>query len=194
MKLVLIPAGTLTMGSVDFDEERPHKVTLTVADSIGCGGPTAFAGQAGPWTGHQSYCATDPGSTVTQTVAIPTPSKAKPLISKVGASGGAATWRFGCTGNTAGPCKVIATLSVHEKLRGHELLAVSARAKTVLKVLASHTFTLALGASHSESLSLGRTGQALLKRFHKLSVTLTITTGRPPKRIERATLKFKSRR
>ncbi len=174
--------GTATGASASHVYTRggQYKVTLTVSDSTGCGGPPAFAGEAGPWTGHDSYCATDPGSTVTRTVTIAAPAKARPLITKARASGSGAAWTFGCIGNTGGPCTVTATLTVHEK-RGH-------------KVLASHTSTLPLGSSHAESLSLGRAGLRLLKRFHKLTVTLTITTGRPPKTIERATLKFKSRR
>jgi hypothetical protein len=69
--------------------------------------------------------------------------------------------------------------SVHETLRGHRLLAVTARkqSRKVHKLVAvgSAHVTLSAGQAHLVRVGLNRTGRALLAHHHPLKTTLRVT-------------------
>ncbi len=53
-----------------YAQAGTYTVTLTVTDAAGCTGAQSFPGQAGPYTGHSSYCLLHPGSQISHTVTI----------------------------------------------------------------------------------------------------------------------------
>jgi hypothetical protein len=105
----------------------------------------------------------------------PTPGKATAGHPKV--SGTAATVRITCKGGTS--CRVALVLTVRETLKGHKIIAVSARhrAKVTHKVVVVGTASATISAGKSKSVRIGlnRTGRKLLAARHKLTAKLQIT-------------------
>ncbi len=94
-------------------------------------------------------------------------------------SGNAASVRVSCTGQSPAGCRLALTLSVHESLHGHKLLAVTARkpARKIHKqvIVGSAHLTLQAGQTSTVKLSLNRVGRQLLAHHHPLRTTLRIT-------------------
>ena len=94
-------------------------------------------------------------------------------------SGNTAAVPVKCSGSSAETCKLTLTLTVTETLRGHKVIAVSARkqAKThkhIVVVGRTHV-TLTAGHSGSVRLALDSAGRKLLAKQHTLRVTLHVT-------------------
>ncbi|HEU4978379.1 MAG TPA: DPP IV N-terminal domain-containing protein [Solirubrobacteraceae bacterium] len=129
-------------------------------------------------------------TTTTTTSAPPPPPAPAPTGVAIGAAkvtGTALAASIVCKGPAgASPCSVLATLTTVLHVRGTRPVGVSARVrlrKRVLK-LAQSTLSVPAGATAPLRLALGRTGKALLKRFHTLPARLTVTlanaaSGRP---------------
>ena len=70
---------------------------------------------------------------------------------------------------------------ITEHFRGQKLIAVTARShaktKTKVVIVASAASTLAPGATRHASIALNSTGRALLARFHKLTIKITVSVG-----------------
>ena len=93
-------------------------------------------------------------------------------------SGTTASVRVSCAGAAGATCRLTFKLTVTETLRGHKLIAVTAR--TVRKtrkvvVLGSTSVTLGAGQTRTVRIGLGNTGRSLLASRHQLKVTLRIT-------------------
>ncbi len=102
------------------------------------------------------------------------PGKASVKHAKV--SGTTVSVPITCTGDTS--CKVSLKLTVRETLRGHRVIAVSARkAKVTHKTLVLGTKSATIGAGRTQTvhISLNRTGRKLLAARHKLTAKLTVT-------------------
>jgi hypothetical protein len=65
-------------------------------------------------------------------------------------------------------------------------VAVSARVKPrrtrTLVIVAAGRYSVPAGATRTITLKLNRTGRSLLKRFHRLPATLTVSGAKPPTR------------
>ena len=81
-----------------------------------------------------------------------------------------------CKGDTS--CTVSLKLTVTETLRGHKVIAVSARkAKVTHKtiVLGTASATIRAGRTATVKIGLNRTGRHLLAARHRLTAKLTVT-------------------
>ncbi len=109
---------------------------------------------------------------------LPLPSSTRAHIAGVGSSNGNVGLTLSCAGSAGGKCIVHVVLTTTEKLRGHRLLALSARQRTRLKrvIVGSVTVTLLVGQRSRITLKLNAGGRKLLARFGGLPVHLTATT------------------
>jgi hypothetical protein len=161
---------------------------------------------AGTLIHYRAVAATDFGVFVgadrTVTIAAPPKPTPKPGIASVGhitVKGGTATVAVKCSGATN--CRVSLTLTVHEALRGHRIVAVSA-AKTKKPKLkhrvvgvGSASATVRGGKTAKLKVSLNRTGRGLLAARHRLTTTLTVRqrgTGKKTKVVARRKVTFSS--
>jgi hypothetical protein len=144
-----------------------------------------FATVSGDW--HADYVNTGYLGLVYGTQAASSPGTATSPSVK-GVTGGAALIKatITCAKSSSSCVKYTLTGTVTEHLKGSKVTAVSARAaknakakaaKTKVVKVASASGTLASGTSRALSIKLNAAGQALLKRFGKLKVKVTITAG-----------------
>jgi hypothetical protein len=94
--------------------------------------------------------------------------------------GTTASVRVSCTGATGATCKLAFRMTVTEKLRGHKMIAVTARKKpktrkVVVTVGSARGLTLIAGQSKVVKISLNGRGKHLLASRHTLKVTLHVT-------------------
>ncbi|HEY1508450.1 MAG TPA: hypothetical protein VGF93_05585 [Solirubrobacteraceae bacterium] len=94
-------------------------------------------------------------------------------------SGNTATVPVTCSGSSAETCKLALTLTVTETLRGHKVIAVTARKQPKthkhVAVVGRTLVTLTAGHSRSVRLTLNSAGRKLLAKHHTLRVTLHVT-------------------
>jgi hypothetical protein len=147
---------------------------------------TLSALPAGTLIHYRAVAVTDFGVLVgadrTVTIAAPPKPKPKPAgIASVGhvtVKGKTATVAVTCRGATN--CRVSLTLTVHETLRGHRIVAISAaktkkpKLKHRLVVVGSASATVRAGRTAKLKVSLNRTGRALVAARHHLATTLTV--------------------
>ena len=115
----------------------------------------------------------------TQSTPPPPPVPGKASAGRARVSGNTVSIPITCTGTTN--CKVSLKLTVIETLRGHKLVAVSARkAKVTHKtvVLGTASATIKAGRTATVRVSLNRTGRNLLAKRHKVTAKLTVAQGR----------------
>jgi hypothetical protein len=90
-----------------------------------------------------------------------------------------ATVSVSCNGSPGATCKLALELTVHETLRGHKLLAVTARkqARKIHKqvVVGGAHVTLGSGQTRSLNIGLNRVGRDLLTHHHPLKATLRVS-------------------
>ena len=96
--------------------------------------------------------------------------------------GTTASVRVSCTGIPGQSCRFVFRMTVTERLRGHKLLAVTARKhkqpkirKVIVTVGTARGVTLASGQSKIVSISLNGTGKRLLASRHTLKATFDVT-------------------
>jgi hypothetical protein len=140
------------------------------------------------------------GADRTVTIAAPPKPTPKPGIASVGhikVKGRTATVAVTCRGATN--CRVSLTLTVHETLRGHRIVAVSAaktkkpKLKHRLVVVGSASATVRAGKTAKLKVSLNRAGRGLLAARHRLTTTLTVRqrgTGKTTKVVARRKVTF----
>jgi hypothetical protein len=161
---------------------------------------------AGTLIHYRAVAVTDFGVVVgadrTVTIAAPPKPTPKPGIASVGhitVKGGTATVAVKCRGATN--CRVSLTLTVHETLRGHRVVAVSAaktkkpKLKHRLVGVGSASATVRAGKTAKLKVSLNRTGRGLLAARHRLTTTLTVRqrgTGKKTKVVARRKVTFTS--
>ena len=95
-------------------------------------------------------------------------------------SGTTASVRVSCTGAAGATCKLAFRMTVTEKLRGHKIIAVTARKqpktrKVVVTVGSGRGLTLVAGQSKVVKISLNGRGKRLLASRHTLNVMLDVT-------------------
>ncbi len=95
-------------------------------------------------------------------------------------SGNTASVRVSCTGATGATCKLSFRMTVTEKLRGHKIIAISARkrpktSKVVVTVGGPVGGTPHAGQSATVRISLNGTGKRLLASVQTLKATLDVT-------------------
>jgi hypothetical protein len=109
----------------------------------------------------------------------PPPQSGHASTGRANVSGNAATVRVSCTGSSSATCKLALTLSVHETLRGHRLLTVTARKQSrkvpKLVTVGSAHVSLSAGQAQLVRIGLNRTGRGLLAQHHPLKTTLRVT-------------------
>jgi hypothetical protein len=116
------------------------------------------------------------------TVQIPAspPGNGHTSVGHAKVSGRTASVRVSCTGAAGATCKLAFRMTVTEKIRGHKIIAVTARKKpktrkVVVTVGSARGITLVAGQSKVVKISLNRTGKRLLASRHTLKVTLHVT-------------------
>lgn len=160
--------------------------------------------------GSYSYTVTATGATANQsradTITIvksaALPSETASTIRLVGspsASSAGVSFSISCSTPTGAVCDFQARLSTLEHLLGSKIVGLSSRSHRLRRRSAMVTVgetTLSVSAGHSRrvSITLNTTGSDLLKRFHKLPVTLTVTLESDPPKIVKATATIRERR
>lgn len=168
---------------------------------------TLSALPAGTTVHYRAVAVTDfglfAGADRTVTIHAPPPPPPKPGVASVGhfkVEGKTVTIAVTCRGATS--CRVSLTLTVHETLRGHRIVAVNAartkkpKLKHRLVVVGSARATVRAGKTAKLTVSLNRTGRRLLAARHRLSTTLTVRqrgTGKTSKVIAHRKAKFTAR-
>jgi hypothetical protein len=110
----------------------------------------------------------------------PPPGNGHRSIGHAKISGRTASVRVSCTGAAGATCKLAFRITVTEKIRGHKIIAITARKKpktrkVIVTVATARTITLVAGQSKVVKISLNGKGKALLKSRHTLKVTLDVT-------------------
>ena len=90
-------------------------------------------------------------------------------------AGDTASVRVTCAGAPGARCSLSLRMSVIEKLRGHKLVAVTARVRNKATVVGSAHVTLTAGAAQTVRISLNGPGRKLLESRHVLKVKLVVT-------------------
>ncbi len=114
--------------------------------------------------------------------APPPPVNMRPSVQLKGAqalTGKGVSATLACSAPSGQSCQTTETLTSTEKLAGKKVTAVAARLakhKTRRRAVTVGSATMAIPAGQTASslVSLNSTGRGLLKRFHKLPVTLTV--------------------
>jgi hypothetical protein len=120
-------------------------------------------------------------------------------VGKPKAKGTTASVQISCAGAPGAQCQLSLSLTVHETLKGHKIVAVTARSghrKHKLVVVGSASVTLTAGSTQTVKISLNHKGRKLLKSRHKLKVTLHVSEavgGGQTKTVATKTVKFKAR-
>jgi hypothetical protein len=152
---------------------------------------------------YRAIAVTDFGTVVgadqTFTTSPPKPKKAGVASAgRVKVKGRTVTVLVTCTGQTS--CRVSLALAVHETLRGHRIVAVTAAKKAKrrhkLVVVGHSTSTVRAGRTTKLRVTLNRTGRGLLAARHRLPATLTVSQRRngKPKVVTRRKVTFKTAR
>ena len=110
----------------------------------------------------------------------PSPGDGHTSVGHAKVKGTTASVRVSCTGATGATCKLAFRMTVTEKLRGHKMIAVTARKqpktrKVVVTVGSARGLTLIAGQSKVVKISLNGRGKRLLASRHTLKVTLDVT-------------------
>ncbi len=111
--------------------------------------------------------------------APPSPGLGSASVGQVHVSGFAAFVRVSCAGPAGATCRVALRLTVTETLRGHKLLALTARAggrethRAV--VVGSAKASLTAGQTRTVRIALNSTAKRLLLRRHRLKATLRVS-------------------
>jgi hypothetical protein len=84
-----------------------------------------------------------------------------------------------CTGVTGKTCSGQVSVSMHERTNGSKVMGVLARsghskARTVRVTVGLARYTIAAGQIKKVTVALNATGRRLLKRFHRLTVTVVV--------------------
>jgi hypothetical protein len=162
-------------------------------ESLTVDGQTVSVGSNGEWStvvalalGANTITAkatNDSGQSTSTSIAVtytppppppPPAAKVKQLGSVSGANGKVAL-SLACEGTAGETCKVQIALTTIEKLRGHKIIAVSARSKTRSQTLKVAAVTLIIKAGQRVTVSItpNAVGRQLLSKFGKLPVHLT---------------------
>jgi hypothetical protein len=118
--------------------------------------------------------------TLTTATPPPPPGPGHTSVGKAKVSGTTASVRVSCTGAAGATCKLTFRMTVTEKLRGHKIIAITARKrpktrKVVVTVGSARGLTLRAGHSKVVKISLNRLGKRLLAQRHTLKATLHVT-------------------
>jgi hypothetical protein len=110
----------------------------------------------------------------------PSPGDGHTSVGHAKVKGATASVRVSCTGVAGATCKLAFRMTVTEKLRGHKVIAVTARKqpktrKVVVTVGSARGLTLIAGQSKVVKISLNGHGKRLLASRHTLNVTLDVT-------------------
>ena len=97
----------------------------------------------------------------------------------LGSTANGVTVKLDCTGVAAKTCAGQILVSLHERTNGSKVMAVLARsghskARTVRVTVGLARYTIAAGQIKTVTVALNATGRSLLKRFHRLRVTVVV--------------------
>jgi hypothetical protein len=188
------PEGASVNATFEFGTTTAYGATtaaqkLAVANSATAFSATLTGLPAGTTIHYRAVVTSDFGTFVGPDQTLQTASAPPPPPPAAGAghasvghanvSGKTATVPVKCSGSSAETCKLTLTLTVTETLRGHKVIAVSARKrpkthKHVVVVGRTHV-TLTAGHSRSVGVTLNSAGRKLLANHHTLGVTLHVT-------------------
>jgi len=106
---------------------------------------------------------------------VPPPPRAS-IIGVASGSGGKVTLVLGCAGALGTHCDIRLLLRSIERLRGHRIVALSARRIHTRQVtIGAYNTTIAAGVRARVTVKLNATGRKLLARFGRLPARLTVT-------------------
>jgi hypothetical protein len=184
------PAGAPVHVRVDFGPTTSYGQSTPVESLAPSETQTPFtAAVTGLPTGTLHYRAVatsdfgtfaGPDTTVQIPASPPPPGNGRTSVGHARVSGTAAFVPVSCTGAAGATCKLKFRMTVTEKLRGHKIIAITARKKpkihkVVVTVGSAPTVTLTARQSKVVKLSLNGLGKRLLASRHTLKVTLHVT-------------------
>ena len=184
------PAGAPVQVRVDFGPTTSYGSSTAVQSLAPSETQTAFsAAVTGLRAGTLHYRAvatTDfgtfagPDATVHIPASPPPPGNGRTSVGHARVRGTAAFVRVSCTGAAGATCKLKFRMTVTEKLRGHKIIAITARKKpkirkVVVTVGSAPTLTLTAGQSKVVKVSLNGLGKRLLASRHTLKVKPHVT-------------------
>jgi hypothetical protein len=110
----------------------------------------------------------------------PPPGPGRTSVGKAKVSGTTASVRVSCTGGAGATCKLAFRMTVTEKIRGHKIIAITARQqqktrKVLVVVGSARGLTLRAGQSKVVKISLNGIGKRLLAGRQTLKVRLDVT-------------------
>jgi hypothetical protein len=183
----------------------------TAVSNLAVGFNAQLTGLAPGTTIHYRAVATSDFGTVVgadQTLKTATPpappGPGRTSVGKARVKGTTASIRVSCKGPAGAACKLGFRMTVTEKIRGHKVIAITARKapkthkppktrKVVVTVGSARGLTLLAGKSKVVNVSLNGVGKGLLARRHTLKVTLDVTQilGQGRSRTQTQTVTFK---
>jgi hypothetical protein len=178
-----IASSTATC-SETYSEVDPHSVAgkykgdpnFLYSESLAIAVNVQEAAKGGGTTG---------GGSMTTMTSPPPPPPPPPVgsttVGSVNVGGSTVSELLSCVGASSATCELTLSLTVTETLKGGKLVAVSAKKKTLLRILkrtvtvGSMAITLTGGKSQVVKLALNATGRRLLTSHHKLAAQFTTT-------------------
>jgi len=129
---------------------------------------------------YRAVAISDFGTFAGPDATVTIPGNGHTSLGRAHVSGTTASVRVSCGGATGATCTLGFRMTVTEKIRGHKVLAVTARKKpktrkVVVTVGTARGVTLLAGQSRTVKISLNGTGRRLLASHRTLKVTLDVT-------------------
>jgi len=178
------PAGAPVQVRVDFGPTTSYGSSTPVQSLSPAEAQTAFStavtGLPAGTLHYRAVAISDFGTFAGPDATVTIPSAGHTSLGHVQVSGTTASARVSCGGATGATCTLAFRMTVTEKIRGHKLIAVTARKrpktrKVVVTVGTARAVTLLAGQSRTVKISLNGTGRRLLASHRTLKVTLDVT-------------------
>lgn len=165
--------------------------SATTAHPVGSGNdPVAFSttltGLSRLQTYHAQIVATNADGTTTSSDLTFTTGLSAAIVS-ASTKGATLLLRIACRGGAAARCAGPIAVTSRVTRRAGKPVAVSARSVKrrpvkIVAIVAQARYAVAAGTSRTVRVTLNRTGRGLLKRFHRLPATVTVSGASPPHR------------
>ena len=201
------PEGAAVNTSFQFGPTTAYGSTIAAQRTAVSDSPAAFSASLtglapGTTVHYRAVVTSDFGTFFGGDQTLTTPgADGKGSVGKPHVSGTTARVLVSCAGVSGQTCRFAFRLTVTEKIRGHKVIAVTARKpkthKVVITVGSAHGVTLAAGRSQVVNVRLNATGKRLLRRRRRLHATLRVTqilTGRSTTVSQKVTFKAPKRK
>jgi hypothetical protein len=172
-----VPPAFAGRCGITSDTGNPNAYTPPPPGGTTGGGTTGGGTTGGGTTGGKTGAGTGTLSSGGGYLSVGDGSSVPP----VGSAANGVTVTLNCTGMAGKTCSGQVSVSVHERTRGGKVMAVLARSsrhsktRTVSVTVGLASYTVAVGQIKKVTVALNATGRSLLKRFHRLTVTVKVS-------------------